>query len=609
MRFGRGVATVSRVLAGLAVVAVIGVLPRLSGRSPELSILRARSAEQEATPEALAAIRADLGLDAGPLSLLRTWLGGLLRGDLGTSWVSGVPVGRGVAAATGVSLTLMAFALVVALLTTVLLCVPALRRVVRGAPPRPSGVAGGALTALPEFLLAAVLLVVGAVWLGWFPPYGWTGPVSAVLPALALGLPAGGLLGRLVADGLSVTGSEAWVTTWQVAGASRGDVTRAVVRRTLPALTTQIGLVLVGLTGGAIAVEQVFAIPGLGRLLLGAAESQDLPALQAGMLVLLVVAAVFGGLARLARVLLMGRALRTGTVPVPPLGKAAGRWSWLLPVGCAALLLALVTAGLRRDPFTSAYPRLAPPSGELPFGADASGRDLLARVAHGAVTTLGTAAAVVVVSLVIGIALGLLGRASVGPIEVANAAPPVLAGVLIAATAGTSLVGAAVAVTLVSWAPIAAHVEALSAEIRRQPHVIVLPVLGAGRATVTWRHVVPALLGPVARNAALRLPGIALALASLGFLGLGPTPPSPEWGLLLAEGLPYVERAPWAVLAPAAALAVSAVLAVSLSGLPRRTRRAPRPARGSVGPASPSPADPVAPSATVGQPVPTTPAR
>jgi peptide/nickel transport system permease protein len=69
------------------------------------------------------------------------------------------------------------------------------------------------------------------------------------------------------------------------------------------------------------------------------------------------------------------------------------------------------------------------------------------------------------------------------------------------------------------------------------------------------------------RHAMLRLPGVALALAALGFLGLGPQPPSPEWGQLLAEGLPYVERAPWAVAAPTTVLVLTAVLAVALSGL------------------------------------------
>ncbi|WP_200944597.1 ABC transporter permease subunit [Geodermatophilus sp. Leaf369] len=561
--------TASRVLSLAGVVALIGVLPWLSGRSPELSVLRARSAEQEATPEALAAIRADLGLDEGPLALLRGWLGGVLRGDLGTSWVSGAPVGPGVVSALGVSLTLMAFALGVAAVVVATLCAPAIRRALRGDPGRPSGVAGAALTALPEFLLASVLLVVGAVWLGWFPPYGWDGASSAVLPALAMGLPAGGLIGRLLADALTSVSGERWVLSWQVAGASRVQVTWALLRRALPALTTQIALVLVGLTGGAVAAEQVFAVPGLGRLTLGAAESQDLPALQAGMLALLGISAVFGIAASTLRVLLLGRAVRTGTVPVADPVTTWRRRDWTLPAACLALLGGTVFAGIGRDPLTSAHARLAPPSWSLPFGADASGRDLLARVAHGAVDTVGTAVLVTAASLLVGLVVGLLPRASVGPVEVANAAPPVIVGVLVSAVSGSSLTGAAIAVLLVSWAPVAAHVAAAGTEVRASAHVRVLPALGVGPAAVTWRHVVPTLLGPVTRNAVLRLPGIALALAALGFLGLGPTPPSPEWGLLLAEGMPYVERAPWTVLAPTTALVLTAVLAVSLSGWAR----------------------------------------
>lgn len=80
------------------------------------------------------------------------------------------------------------------------------------------------------------------------------------------------------------------------------------------------------------------------------------------------------------------------------------------------------------------------------------------------------------------------------------------------------------------------------------------------------------LLGDLVRHAALRLPGVALALAALGFLGLGPQPPSPEWGLLLSESIGYVERAPWTVLGPAGALVLTSILAVSVSSLERQPR-------------------------------------
>lgn len=571
---GTLIAPASRVITLLGVVAVVGLLPWFSGRDPAQTVLRARSAEQEATAEALAAIRADLGLDVGPVDLVTRWASGVVRGDFGTSWVNGRPVLPGMLTALSVSLTLMVFAVAVALLVAAAIVIPALVAGLRGRPGRTSGVVAATLTALPEFLLASVLLLVGAVWLGWFPPYGWSGPASAVLPALALGLPAGGLIGRLAADAVTTSFAERWVVTWAVAGFGRPAIAGAVLRRAVPGLLPQIGLVMVAITGGAVAVEVVFAIPGLGRAALGAANSQDIPALQTAVLLLLVLGIGFGVLAEIGRRLLLGRALRAGELPVPPVAPGSGRRGTIVPAVILVGLVVMVLAGIGRDPLTSARPRLAAPGAGLPFGADASGRDLLARVAHGAVATVGLALVVTIVCTVIGLLFGLVPRLAAGPIEVANAAPPIITGLLIAAVLGAGPFGAAVAVTMVGWAPLAAHTAALAAEARAQPYVRILPVLGVGRARILFTAVLPAVVGPVARHGLLRLPGNALALAALGFLGLGSQPPTPNWGLVLAEGMPYVERAPWVVLAPIGALVAVSVLAVSASALgPLRRRR------------------------------------
>lgn len=244
-----------------------------------------------------------------------------------------------------------------------------------------------------------------------------------------------------------------------------------------------------------------------------------------------------------------------GAVPAPESMRSTRRREIVLPLAVALALVLLVVAGLLRDPFASEHARLAAPSLALPFGADASGRDLLARVGHGALSTLGTSLLVVLVCLVLRLVIGLFPHAATGPVEVANA------------------------VALVGWAPLAAHAAALGQEARARPFVKILPVLGVGPARILFRYVLPAILGPVFRHAMLRIPGIALALASLGFLGLGPRQPTPEWGLILAEGINYVERAPWTVAAPAAALVLTSVLAVSLSGL-NWTRRRGNPGNG-----------------------------
>ena len=566
-RFTKMIPALSRGATLVIVMMLVGLLPWISGRDPALSILRARSGDQDATPEALNAIREQLGLSLGPANHLRQWLWGLMHGDFGTSWISGGPILPGMLSALGVSLTLMLAAFGVAAITATLLCLATLRRGLRGRETRSGGAVAAALTAMPEFMLSSLFLVVFSVWLGWLPPYGWQHMSHIVLPALALGLPAGGLLGRLMADGLAASFTERWVATWAVAGFTRSQIGLAVMRRTLPSLMPQVGMVMVGMTGGAIAVEQVFSIPGLGRATLGAASAQDLPALQAGILILLLNAILIGVIANLIRAILLGRALHLGALPVPQLSRAPRRQGWVIPCAVLAVLLVLVASGLSRDPYSSDFVRLQGPSFALPLGADGLGRDVLARVAHGAVSTIGMAVIVTALSLVIGIGMGLMPRLAIGPIEITKATPPIIAGLVVAAAMGPSATGALIAVTAVAWAPLAAHTAALVTEVRAQPHVQIAPILGVGNMRLIPRSILPAVIGPVLRHAMLRLPGVALALAALGFLGLGPRPPSPEWGLILAEGMPYVERAPWAVLTPVVALALISVLGVSLASV------------------------------------------
>ncbi|WP_443033210.1 ABC transporter permease subunit [Streptomyces sp. AMCC400023] len=559
-RFARalvGAAGLTRLLCLLAVLTAVGLLPWLSGRDPALTVLRARSAEQEATPEALAAIREDLGLGSGPLSLLGSWASGLVRGDLGTSWVSGTDVLPSVVSGLQVSLALMGTAFAVALVLAGALIAPVLVRG-RGS----AGAFAAMLAAVPEFLLATVALLVCGVWLGWLPTSGWAGPEYLVLPAIALGVPAGGLLGRLVADALPAVLDERWVELWRGAGVGRARVSAAALRRVLPPLVPQFGMAAVGLTGGAVAVETVFAVPGIGRTALGAAKSQDLPLLQGAVLALLALGLVAGALAALVRRRLLGPALRDAGLTLPPARPVRAHPA--IPLTLAAVLLVTIGWGLLRDPYAvDTTARLLRPSWVHPLGTDGLGRDVLARLGHGAATTVGTAAAVCALSLLVSLALGFLPRVAAGAADIANALPPVIVGILVAAAAGPGTGGAALAVALISWPALSAHAAALVQEVRASAFLTAQRAIGASPWWILTRHVLPSVAAPVARHAVLRLPGIALALASLGFLGLGAQPPTPEWGLLLDESRAYVERAPWAALAPAVALALLAALAVS----------------------------------------------
>jgi peptide/nickel transport system permease protein len=588
----RHVATlVWRGALAVALVCGIGLLPWLTRTDPALTVLKARSADRDPTPEVLADIRAQLGLDQGPFSLLGQWLGGLWRGDAGRSWLSGGEVTPAVLQALGASLLLMAVALTVAAVTAALICARTLRlgalrrphgrrnqKVGREAPRwkggggRRAGGGSAVLAALPEFLTASLLATVVGVQLGWLPALGWYGPRWTVLPALALGLPAGAVIGRLLDDLLPGAFAEPWAKAAAAHGLPGRHIARQAVRRCLPGLLPNLGLFTVGLTGGAVAVEQIFDIPGLGRTLLQAALAQDLPVLQAGTLALLLLAALAAGLAGLGTRLLVGPALRDGALPSlhrppPPVHRTP-------PSVYGGLLTAVVALGLPRDPLAlDTGERLQPPSRSHPFGTDALGRDMLARVAHGALDTLQLALAIGAATLLTGVLLGLLPRVSGPLVDTVNAVPPVLLALLVTAVAGSGPATPALAVGAVAWAPLAAHTSALLRQERAALHVTATRGLGADRWYLLRHDLLPAVLPPVTRHALLRLPGIALALASLAFLGLGAQPPSPEWGLLLAENQPYAERAPWAVLAPAAVLALLGAFAVSTAGGPRRRRR------------------------------------
>ncbi|SBT95001.1 peptide/nickel transport system permease protein [Streptomyces sp. DI166] len=566
---GTATALLWRAILATALVCAIGVLPWASHTDPALTVLKARSADRDPTPEVLADIRAQLGLEAGPLHLLGDWAGGLWRGDLGRSWLSGAEVAPTVLRALGVSLLLMAVALLAAAVTAALICARTLYR--GGRDRRASGTGSAVLAALPEFLTATVLATVVGVQLGWLPALGWYGPRWTVLPALALGLPAGAVLGRLLDDLLPGAFAEPWAQAAAARGLPRRTIARQALRRSLPGLLPNTGLFVVGLTGGAVAVEQIFDIPGLGRTTLQAALAQDLPVLQAGALLLVLLAAAAAALAHLGTRVLIGPALRDGALPSPHRPAPPARR--VPPLLLALVLPAVIAAGLHRDPLAlDTGARLQPPSWSHPFGTDALGRDMLARVAHGALDTLLLATTISAATLVLGVLLGLAPRLSGPLVDTVSALPPVLLALLVTAAAGTGTATPALAVTAVAWAPLAAHTSALLRQERAALHITAAKALGAGPVQLLRHDILPAILPPVTRHALLRLPGIAMSLASLAFLGLGAQPPSPEWGLLLAENQPYAERAPWAVLAPAALLALLGALAVTAAGGVRRRR-------------------------------------
>ncbi len=249
----------------------------------------------EGTPAQVAAIRAELGLDRPLAQQYVEWIGGVLSGDLGNSLLTGASVGSELAAKAQVTIPLGVLSLVIALALAVPLgIVSAIRR------GRPSGTAltvvAQLLAAVPVVWAGLMLVVVFAIVLGWlpaqgFPRAGWDDPAAAIrallLPALTIGIVEGAMLMRFVRSATLQATGEDFVRTAASKGLTRSQ---ALVRHGLPAvglsIVTVLGIQIAGIVVGAVVIEQVFTLPGIGRMLVSDVGERDLVMVQGELLVL-----------------------------------------------------------------------------------------------------------------------------------------------------------------------------------------------------------------------------------------------------------------------------------------------------------------------------------
>lgn len=252
-----------------------------------------------ANPEAVAALRHQMGLDAPPLQRYLGWLAGLARGDFGVSYTYRVPVGQLLAERLAVSLPLAALAMALAVAVAFPVGVFSGRR--RG---RPEDAAVMGVTqvfmALPNFWFAMLLVLVFAIGLRWLPAGGfpgwdggaWPALRALILPAVALALPQAAILARVLRSALIDALGEDFVRTARAKGLSERQVIyRHALRNALIPTLTIVGLQFPFLLAGAVIVENVFFLPGLGRLVFQAITQRDLIVVQS-VVVLLVFAVV-----------------------------------------------------------------------------------------------------------------------------------------------------------------------------------------------------------------------------------------------------------------------------------------------------------------------------
>jgi peptide/nickel transport system permease protein len=237
-----------------------------------------------ATPENIAALRGELGLDAPSLTRFFRWISGLFSGDLGLSYSYRVPVGGLIAERIVVTLPLAILALVFAAFIGISLGALAASR---ANTPLDAIVMGGAQLglAIPNFWFGILFVLVFSVMLGWFPSGGFPGwqaglavAIKAlILPALSLALPFSAVLSRLTRSAVLEALAEDYIRTARAKGLSRSQVLwRHALRNALIPILTILGLQFSILVSGTIIVENVFALPGLGRLLVQAIGGHDL---------------------------------------------------------------------------------------------------------------------------------------------------------------------------------------------------------------------------------------------------------------------------------------------------------------------------------------------
>jgi peptide/nickel transport system permease protein len=287
----------------LAVAALIFVVMDLLPGDPA-AIMLGTSAQ----PDTLAALHRQMGLDAPAWIRFGRWIGGVLVGDLGRSSTYGVPVAGLVAERLAVTLPLALIAMGLSVLLALPLGVLAAARQGRAADALVAGFAQASV-ALPNFWIGLLLILVVAVGLGWLPAGGFPGWSAApgaalgalVLPAVALALPQAGILTRVTRAAVLDVLGEDFVRTARAKGLTRrAALWRHAVPNALVPVVTILGLQFTFLIAGSVLVENVFGLPGLGRLAYQAFAQRDLVVLRDVVLLLAGLVVVMNALVDLA---------------------------------------------------------------------------------------------------------------------------------------------------------------------------------------------------------------------------------------------------------------------------------------------------------------------
>ncbi len=246
-----------------------------------------------------------------------------------------------------------------------------------------------------------------------------------------------------------------------------------------------------------------------------------------------------------------------------------------LPAVLGLLIVFVVLVVAVIGPWIAPYPgdaaashlirRLKPPSAAFPFGTDNLGRDILSRIILGARGALEVATVVVGLSMAIGVPLGLVAGYRGGWLselimrvtDCVLALPQLILALALAQAMSPSLESAMLALSLTYWPFFTRIVYAEAVRLRSSLFVDALQGIGAGSGRIMFLHILPNAISPVIVRATIGLGFTILVAAVLGFLGMGATPPAPDWGLTISESRSYLPQAWWYATFPGLAILVT----------------------------------------------------
>lgn len=267
----------------------------------------------------------------------------------------------------------------------------------------------------------------------------------------------------------------------------------------------------------------------------------------------------------------------TGPAREPERRRRRWHWTAVLGLGTFGLIILLVVLAplvTVHDPLHQVLgERLQGPSATHWLGLDHLGRDVFARLLYGGRFSMVIAGVTVVISASVGTLLGALsGRIGGGfdeavmrTVDLLISFPEIIVALVLVALLGPSFGTMVLALSLLAWSPFARLARGLTLEVNTREFIEAAEGLGCSRWFIITRHVLPNIFGPLFAMGFLRFGHKLITVGSLSYLGLGAQPPTPDWGAMLAEAQPYMQREPLLLIAPGLLIFITA-LAVTIAG-------------------------------------------